>query len=98
MMSAQAIAIDRPLQPIAQGEDGVYFVGYLKSLERDRQGRNQFEGIVGVSPALRAVLEQVRTVGPTNSTVLIEGETGTGKELIANAIHAHSNRGKRPIC
>jgi len=51
-----------------------------------------FEGIVGRSAALRKVLDQVQTVAPTDSTVLIEGETGTGKELVARAIHAHSLR------
>jgi formate hydrogenlyase transcriptional activator len=51
-----------------------------------------FEGIVGCSKALRAVIQQVRIVAPTDSTVLIEGETGTGKELIASAIHALSGR------
>jgi formate hydrogenlyase transcriptional activator len=51
-----------------------------------------FEGIVGASRALREVLDLVRTVAPTSSTALIEGETGTGKELIARAIHKHSAR------
>jgi formate hydrogenlyase transcriptional activator len=51
-----------------------------------------FEDIVGRSTALSEVLHHVRTVAPTDSTVLIEGETGTGKELIAHAIHAHSRR------
>src|SRR5580693_283309 len=48
--------------------------------------------VVGKSPALEAVLEQVERVAPTGSTVLIEGETGTGKELIARAIHNLSSR------
>ena len=56
-----------------------------------------FEGIVGSSSALMEVLDLVRTVAPTDSTVLIEGETGTGKELIAGAIHAHSKRRDRPF-
>jgi formate hydrogenlyase transcriptional activator len=60
-------------------------------------GWNGFEGIVGSSPALRGVLDQVRTVAPTDATVLIEGETGTGKELIARAIHMHSARRDRPF-
>jgi formate hydrogenlyase transcriptional activator len=54
-----------------------------------------FEGIVGKSAALRKVLEQVAIVAPTDSTVLIHGETGTGKELIARAIHNLSSRRDR---
>ena len=59
--------------------------------------RNEFEGVVGSSRALRGVLNQVRIVAPTDSTILIEGETGTGKEVIANAIHMTSNRRNRPF-
>jgi PAS domain S-box-containing protein len=51
-----------------------------------------FEEIVGASPALQNVLSSVLKVAPTDSTVLITGETGTGKELIARAIHKHSQR------
>ena len=57
----------------------------------------EFDGIVGSSPALRTVLDQVRIVAPTGATVLIGGETGTGKELIARAIHMHSERRHRPF-
>jgi formate hydrogenlyase transcriptional activator len=57
----------------------------------------EFDGIIGSSAALRAVLDQVRLVAPTGSTVLIAGETGTGKELIAHAIHVHSERRQRPF-
>jgi formate hydrogenlyase transcriptional activator len=52
----------------------------------------RFEQIIGHSPALRTVLEQVKRVAPANSTVLIQGETGSGKELIAHAIHNASSR------
>ena len=52
----------------------------------------RFEQVVGNSPALESVLEQVERVASTDSTVLIEGETGTGKELIARAIHNISSR------
>jgi formate hydrogenlyase transcriptional activator len=52
----------------------------------------RFEQVIGNSPALEAVLEQVERVAPTGSTVLIQGETGTGKELIARAIHNISPR------
>jgi len=54
-----------------------------------------FEEIVGSSPALQAVLSQVAKVAPSDSTVLITGETGTGKELIARAIHKRSQRSSR---
>jgi formate hydrogenlyase transcriptional activator len=54
-----------------------------------------FEEIVGASPALKTVLSHVSKVAPTDSTVLISGETGTGKELIARAIHKHSRRADR---
>ncbi len=55
----------------------------------------QFEGIVGHSPALRRVLQMVQTVAPGDSTVLLLGETGTGKELVARAIHNCSRRKER---
>ncbi len=55
-----------------------------------------FEEIVGKSPALRKVLEHVAIVAPTDSTVLLHGETGTGKELVARAIHNLSSRRDRP--
>jgi formate hydrogenlyase transcriptional activator len=57
----------------------------------------EFGAIVGQSATLREVLNLVSTVAPTDSTVLIEGETGTGKELIAGAIHARSKRRARPL-
>ncbi len=56
------------------------------------QGERTFERIIGNSAALESVLDQVEQVAPTDSTVLIEGETGTGKELIAHAIHNASQR------
>jgi formate hydrogenlyase transcriptional activator len=54
--------------------------------------KRRFEQLIGNSPTLEAVLEQVERVAPTDSTVLIQGETGTGKELIARAIHNISSR------
>jgi formate hydrogenlyase transcriptional activator len=56
------------------------------------QAERRFERIIGNSAALESVLDQVEQVAPTDSTVLIEGETGTGKELIAHAIHNASQR------
>ncbi|MEA3005769.1 MAG: formate hydrogenlyase transcriptional activator [Acidobacteriaceae bacterium] len=58
---------------------------------------NSFGQVIGKSPALQAVLEQVKRVAPTDCTVLIQGETGTGKELIAQAIHNTGSRRGRPF-
>ena len=58
---------------------------------------NESKGIVGSSLAMRSVLDQVRVVARTQSTVLIQGETGTGKELIASAIHVQSERRRQPF-
>jgi len=65
-------------------------------IDQDSRER-RFEQLIGSSPALEAVLEQVERVAPTDSTVLIQGETGTGKELIARAIHNISSRCGRPF-
>ncbi len=64
-------------------------------LEEEVRTAHDFGDIVGESAALRRVLHQVETVAPTNSTVLIGGETGTGKELIARALHDLSPRRER---
>src|SRR5438094_6396096 len=73
-------------------------VGALQQVGAGNQEyrERRFERIVGKSPALEAVLEQVERVAPTDSTVLIQGETGTGKELIAQAVHNVSRRYGRP--
>src|ERR1700677_4719831 len=63
----------------------------LNGRDRDSSPR-EFEEIIGNSPALGRVLEQVEYVAPTDSTVLVQGETGTGKELVAHAIHNSSSR------
>ena len=60
-------------------------------------GEMGFEEIVGKSPALRDALEQVAQVAPTGAAVLLLGETGTGKELLARAIHARSDRREGPL-
>ena len=83
------------------GEDGLTETAQMKdglSLEclfdDDIDGEASFDGIIGRSNALRSVLREIKTVAPTDSTVLIYGETGTGKELIARAIHELSSRRK----
>jgi len=65
------------------------------ALREEIDRSSMFEEIVGASAALRQVLAQVEKVAPTDSTVLISGETGTGKELIARAVHKRSNRSAR---
>jgi formate hydrogenlyase transcriptional activator len=65
------------------------------ALREEIDRSSMFEEIVGVSAALRPVLAQVAKVAPTDSTVLISGETGTGKELIARAVHKRSHRSAR---
>jgi formate hydrogenlyase transcriptional activator len=64
-------------------------------LEEEIRSEMNFENIIGNSPALKHVLELVETVAPSDSTVLLLGETGTGKELIARAIHDRSRRNER---
>jgi len=71
-------------------------VATFGSVDQDRNPR-KFEQIIGNSPALESVLEQVEQVAPTDSSVLIQGETGTGKELVARAIHNLSARCGRPF-
>jgi hypothetical protein len=68
----------------------------LNSRDRD-SSPGEFEEIIGNSPVLERVFGQVRRVAPTDSTVLIEGDTGTGKELIAHAVHNASSRRGRPF-
>jgi len=66
-------------------------------LEEEIRTEYNFEEIIGTSPALRRVLQEVETVAATDSTVLVYGETGTGKELIARAIHNLSPRKERTL-
>src|SRR5260221_14418062 len=67
------------------------------ALREEVAAASMFEEIVGTSPALQTVLSRVSKVAPSDSTVLITGETGTGKELVARAIHRRSRRGSRPF-
>ena len=88
-----------------------HWTGAKPRLDRDLTGRfgsqdysreelraeHNFEEIVGNSPALLKVLRDVEQVAPTDSTVLVFGETGTGKELVARAIHSRSTRNSRAL-
>ena len=68
-----------------------------ESLHLQLQDKYGLANIIGHSPEMERVFDQVRTVAPTKANVLITGESGTGKELIANAIHLHSDRSRFPF-
>jgi DNA-binding NtrC family response regulator len=70
---------------------------YVGMLSKEAHGAFSFGAIVGESPALREVLARVEQVAQTSSTVLLRGETGTGKEMVARAIHINSARESRPF-
>jgi len=78
-------------------QQGVFVAAIAIVRNGHQDYERRFEQIIGNSPALEAVLEQVERVAPTDSTVIIQGETGTGKELIAHAIHNLSSRCGRPF-
>ncbi len=86
-------ALETAFEQIKTLKDQLYNENIALREEIDRS--SMFEEIVGASPALRAVLSRVSKVAPTDSTVLLTGETGTGKELIARAIHKRSRRSSR---
>jgi PAS domain S-box-containing protein len=86
-------ALEKAFEEIKQLKDELYRENLALKEEIDQA--SMFEEIVGTSPVLRRVLVQVAKVAPTDSTVLIAGETGTGKELIARAIHKRSQRSSR---
>src|SRR5262249_53745881 len=78
--------------------NGVFPLADRSAMHEPAQSRSSFlDTIVGREGGLRAVLSQVAIVAPTDATVLISGETGTGKELIARAIHELSSRGNRNL-
>jgi formate hydrogenlyase transcriptional activator len=66
-------------------------------LDEQVRPEDKFDDIIGRSASLRAALDQIKIVAPTNSTVLILGETGTGKELVARAVHNRSSRRAKPF-
>jgi len=66
-------------------------------LKRRLDERFGFEGVIGDSPQMREVIERLKRIAPTNAGVLIQGETGTGKELVAQAIHQNSPRKNKPF-
>jgi formate hydrogenlyase transcriptional activator len=95
--SQVAILVDNPVF-LGQTEDRSERTKFERQvLEDEINADRRFEDIVGESPGLRNVLNDVATVAPTDASVLIQGETGTGKELLARAIHRLSLRKERPF-
>jgi len=92
--AAIAIAQARSLKRIEQLKEHLEIENDV--LRRDARG-DAPDGILGDSPALREVFDQVALVGPTAATVLIQGESGTGKELVARALHDRSPRRRRAL-
>ncbi|MBT3470680.1 MAG: sigma-54-dependent Fis family transcriptional regulator [Opitutae bacterium] len=84
------ILISRALQSRKTQEENV-------ALHQRLDKKYSFDGIIGESGTLASVLERVKLVAPATTTVLLEGETGTGKELIAQALHQNSNRIRNPF-
>ena len=68
-----------------------------RALRRELEGQFAFEDMIGKSAAMRKIFELLRRVAPTDANVLIVGESGVGKELVANAIHAQSKRADKPF-
>ena len=92
VMIAQAIKVER----IISGEKE-RLLAENTNLRRELRDKYDFSHIVGNSSAMRSVYDQVTQVARSNATVLLRGEPGTGKELIANAIHYNSLRAKKPL-
>jgi DNA-binding NtrC family response regulator len=69
----------------------------VAQLETQAQERYQFSQLIGKSPAMQRVFQIIERVAPTNTTVLLNGRTGTGKELVARALHFNSPRAKKPL-
>ncbi len=75
-------------------------IQYGQQQQRDTQpgsGRERIAGMIGQCAAMEQLIQSVNKIAPTESTVLIQGETGTGKELVAKAIHAKSRRANKPL-
>ncbi len=68
-----------------------------KELQRQLNEKFGFEGVIGNSPKMHEIIAKLRDIAPTSATVLIQGETGTGKELVAKAIHINSPRKNKPF-
>jgi formate hydrogenlyase transcriptional activator len=92
-----AMGLEHPLDDDHREERATMFADANLLVEDRFQSAHRGEAIIGDSPALKDVLQQVAIVAPTDATVLLQGETGTGKELIAHALHQRSARRDHPF-
>ncbi len=96
VQASRLICVDITDRVLAEAERARLLQQNLYLQEEIKANRN-FEELIGQSPRLQAVLDKIRSVAPTDTSVLITGETGTGKELIARAIHSASKRRDKPL-
>ncbi|HLJ96943.1 MAG TPA: sigma 54-interacting transcriptional regulator [Gemmataceae bacterium] len=82
---------------VAKAADRLRLARANRELKRQLEEKFGFEGMIGNSPKMHEVIAKLRSIAPTNVTVLIQGETGTGKELVARAIHTNSTRKNKPF-
>ncbi len=82
---------------VARAAEKPRLIKTQRELQRQLQERFGFEGVIGNSPKMHKVIERLKSVAGTSATVLIRGETGTGKELVARAIHMNSPRRNKPF-
>jgi two-component system response regulator HydG len=82
---------------VEKASEGIRLKRQNLELNRRLDEKFGFEGVVGSSPQMLALIERMKRIAPTDATVLIQGETGTGKELVAQAIHQNSNRKPKPF-
>lgn len=93
---SSALLIDEDGE-IAGGVETFRDLSEMKRLTEELSAKHSFAGIIGKNARMQALFSLLKTVSETSSTVLIQGETGTGKELVARAIHYNSSRGDRPF-
>ena len=82
---------------VEKASEGIRLRRQNLELNRRLDEKFGFEGVIGSSPQMLALIERMKRIAPTDATVLIQGETGTGKELVARAIHEASPRADRPL-
>ncbi len=82
---------------VARAAERLHLARANRNLRRQLDERFGFEGVIGNSPKMHEVLAKLKDIAPTSATVLIHGETGTGKELVAKAVHTNSPRKNKPF-